>query len=121
MELLIHAEGVRVELAGSDLHLSVRALRAGLAGLDITLLLGERSWATWLALGVPLGTTQPHHPLATSTHGAGGTQPRHTLPIPPQVEVLVTITVGILGGAAGGQLWDASRAAGTGEARGETV
>lgn len=112
---LTHAESVGVGLAGSDLHLAVRALGADLAGFGSAALLRESSLGTDLALCVSLGATLPDNTGTAAAYGANSTQVVCT----HKIEVAATVTLCVLRGGARGQLRDSKWAAGTGKALGE--
>lgn len=112
---LTHAKRVRVWHAGSDLHLTVRALGAVLAWFGANTFLRKCSRGTGLALRVSLWTTLPDNTLTTIALGARRTQ----AVVAQEEEAVVTFTLCVLSGRARGHHGDARWALGTGEARAE--
>lgn len=112
---LTHAECVRVGHAGSDLHLTVRALGAGLTGLGGPQLLRKCSQATQLALGVSLWTTFADNTVARKAFGARCAQAVGT----EEEEAVVAFTLRVLSRRASGQHGNTPWALGTGSAMAE--
>lgn len=112
---LTHAECVRVWQAGSDLHFTVRALGAGLAGFVGPHLFWKCSRATHLAHRVSLRATLPDNTLSMGTIGAWRT---HAINAPKE-EAIVTLTLCVLSCRARSQHGDTERALSTGTARAE--
>lgn len=107
---LTHAESVRVGHAGSDLHLTVRALGAGLARCGDPLFLRKCSGPTYFALGVSLWAALPDNTL---TAGAHGTRRAQALG-PPKEVATVAFALRVLSGGAKGQRGEAERTPGAG-------
>lgn len=109
---LTHTDGVRIRLAGSDLHLFVTAVWTGHAGLPVAPLPWVSPWFTPLTYSISQRTTFPSHPTSMPTHAAGRAQRACAVTIPPQEETLTAVTLGILSGRAAGPFTNAERAAG---------
>lgn len=112
---LTHAECVRVGHTGSDLHLTVRTLRARLAGFCASMLLRICSRATDLAHRVFLRATLVDCTVTPAAFGARCTQAMGT----QKKETAVTITLCVLFGRARGQHGDTIWAFDAGTARAE--
>lgn len=113
--LLTHAERVRVVQAGSDFHLAVGTLGAGLARFGAPQLLGKASRAASLAESVSLRATLPDEPLAGA---AGGARRAHAV-VAQEEEAAVASALRVLGGGTGGQRGENQRALGAGRAGAE--
>lgn len=109
---LTHAERVRVRHAGSDLHLTVGASGAGLAGFRSSELLGKRSRSTGPAQCVSLGAAPLHRTLTSAALGARRTQAVRA----QKEEAAVAVALRVSFGRARGQRGDTRRALGAGTA-----
>lgn len=110
---LTHTDGVRVRLAGSDLHLVVTTAWAGHAGFPVAPLSWVSPWFTPLTYGISQRPALLNHSTSITTHGAGRAQPTCAVMIPPQEETLTAITMGIQSGSAACQFRNARGTAGT--------
>lgn len=110
---LTHAECVRVGHTGSDLHLTVRALGAGLAGFHASILLRICSRATDPTHSILLRATLLDCTVTAAAFGARRTQAMGA----QKEEPAVAITLCVLFGRARGQCGDTRWALGAGKAR----